>query len=307
MSASKLFAAFLAILLLAAGVNADEYIIPKRDISFDYTVEPVPKLGELFTVTATFELNQDIYFSPESQSDVVAILATVPRQELISGDTIISGKFARGERQTITATYRATKGNSVIVGMTVKTWGADTEGGEFYYAHNSYIFKEYGVAEAKIIPGKTYTDSATGVQIRAIPSDELKIPVTDKYGSPVVPTKTGDEYNQDPKINTRELRSRSIIKEIPLVLNDSHVYELTQMLNVSEQDESIFIFRDMNTGVILIPTFSDSVHSLGTITQQDDSTFLFVPANKFGEVDFFGKIDGQPFKIGILLASRYML
>ena len=185
----------LLMILLDAGLNASEIIIPKRDISYEYTVYPIPKMGEIFTVTATFQINQDIYYHPEAEYGVIVLIGTLPRQELISGDTILTGKFSKGEPVTISATYRVTNGTIMSIGLTVKTSGADTLGGWPNFACNSWTLKEYQIAEPKVIPGKTYTDSLTGVKITAIHPDSLKIPVTDKYGRPPVITKTkGSEY-----------------------------------------------------------------------------------------------------------------
>ena len=249
-------------------------------------------------------MNEDIYYTAESEYGVIALIGLVPRQEYIGGDTIMTGKFAKGEPHTISATYRVTNGASMSIGLTIKTSGADTLGGWPYYACNSWTFKEYNIAEPKVIPGKTYTDSVTGVQIRAIPGDEFKIPVTDKYGKPVLLQKAEDEYDSDHRINMDNPLPRNKIKEIPLVLNDNLAYEQTKILKVSEQSEATFIFRDINTGGILIPAFTDSVHSLGTITQKDDSTFLFEPTNKTGEINFNGEIDGRPFHLRFLMSQR---
>jgi len=121
MTMSKIVGLIMIFLLGLAIVANASFSIPTRDIDFECTVDPEPKIGEIFTVSATFTINEDIYYLDEDYSRAEAKLGMFFHQEYISGDTILIGRLVKGVPYTLTAQYKTVKTARLYIGLTVIT------------------------------------------------------------------------------------------------------------------------------------------------------------------------------------------
>jgi hypothetical protein len=293
--------------------------IPKKDITFNCSVEPEPELGKEFTVTATFSLNEETYYMESPEGTAVARLGVMPRQEFISGDTILTGKFKKGESYSLTATYKAATRGKTHIGLSIKTIGeADKDGKEKIggYTFSSLRCGFYDIGMDQPVGKEIFYDSATGVKISTVTSgtgpDDFKIKAPGKItvGGKSTETKPRRRPATEEEWLARNKKPKGIVNERRVYLEKLSDGSYQQIIDVYIPDTTIewrIIFKDHETYEILYPDFSTTKGDWGSIKYQKDSIYIFRPSMIGDDLKIKGRINNKEFDLILNVSSSWML
>lgn len=272
------------------------FTIPTRDIDFECTVDPEPEIGEIFTVSATFTINEDIYYLEEDYSYTEARLGMFFHQEYISGDTILIGRLAKGVSYTLTAQFKTVKTGRLYIGLTVITHEEADEFGNRKL--NGYAKTSKECAMYRVLPlsgaWKPIVDTINNVIIKQVIGDKVPVPGAKicKPNEPGIPPTDAIRG----KISENNLYNDSSIAErqhtVYLDYDSENQYKMTDVLRTTSKSKCKLIFRDKKTDVILKPHFKDNECDNGIIKKVNDTLYEFVPNNVSGKAVFQGVIDG---------------
>ncbi|TET96354.1 MAG: hypothetical protein E3J26_01355 [Candidatus Zixiibacteriota bacterium] len=291
--------------------------LPQKDITFDCHVEPTPEFGKEFTVTVTFSLNEETRYVDNLRAGAEARIGMFPRQQFISGDTLITGRLSVGEMYTMTATYRAINRGEMHIGLNLKIRGeADSTGKEKLHGYTvtRRLCGFYRIGLDVPTVRETILDSATGLKIRLLPPGDPTVP-RPKVPWPVSPpdekpVETPEELKIKKRIEEPEQSHGPFLINIELVYLQKQPdgsYRQAKKATVSKDFQWRLIFKDAQTKEILSPTFPKSENELGRIEKSKDSAYIFTPKDSAGTSTYKGKVNGSDFMLKLDISSIWRL
>jgi hypothetical protein len=290
----------LLVLCCTSAALATTPELPQKDITFTCSVDPAPTLDSEFTVTVSFRINERTAFSDHPYSGGEAFISTFQRQEYVSGDTILTGKFMPGEIYELAATYRAVAAGRLSVAVYVRTRGeVDSAGqyGSFSDTRTVHRCGRYWLGETTPPDGKVFYDSTTGVTIRKLTGDDY--PELTRVGGAVVevPVQRDSASRIDQSDNETPTR-------IYLRRRNGGRYMPIHTIMLSGVELTRIVFADLSSDKALIPTFSHVDEAVGTLVREDDSTFVFTPTANEGKGVFVGAVNGVELVFEVELLSK---
>jgi len=307
-------AAMLAIMLAVPDLGrATKPSVAEKDISLECQVEPTPVLGELFTITMRFTINEPTHYLNEPWAGATAMLGMRPRQEFVSGDTILVEKFAPGQVYEMSAGYRTVKPGSFSAGIQVRTYGeADASGNPKTNGTGSTVTLLTGcqvrIADPNDRSGQLIVDPKSGVSYRQVMTGDsvfdhispgtLKVEPADRAGQAAPPSTSGDATSADTHMS---------VATVWLKLESDGRYVQVDSTVLGRDKPSRLIFRDVDTRRTLYPTVLSDETEAGKIEALDDSTFLYEPNGESGGFELEIELEGQDLKVRLNLASVWTL
>ncbi|MEP0828105.1 MAG: hypothetical protein HRF51_06240 [bacterium] len=280
--------------------------VPSKAIDFECSVTPTPEYGQLFTVRVSFSLKDKTDYLDTPGAGCQAKLVTFPKQEYVSGDTILSGRFRQGETQTLSATYRAVNPGRFHTALILKIRGeADSLPREKMggYSHTTGDCGYYYIEDPNPSPKSIVLDSATGLTVTTL-ADSLLSGVP----KPAVPftlevNRTGrvDKRDPDPRmrIDKEKIQGEKLHRRPPPFI--VHLRRLEDGSNGQVDDIRLVgrrrcevIFRAEESGAILRPEFADSVMDVWGMHTASDSTLFLTPPIDTSEATIEGTLEGRP-------------
>jgi hypothetical protein len=306
----------LGLLVLSVMASASQPIVASKDISFDCAVEPEPRLGEKFTVTASFTFNEKTYYNREAGDKAVAIITIFWPQEYVSGDTIIEGYFDKGETFTLSATYRAVKNGICLIGGKVMTHEVDAFGqpDAKSYTNTSLDCAEYYLKDDKSNDSAEAPGRKTAYSISNPEDNDTQFPKPTYPGLIKGPDDrtdaTCDSLHRYKREEIRRRKGGTLalgIIEIYVEKDIENDLYTTNDIKIAKPQSTRIIFRDHNTGSILYPEFPANDNDYGEIERFDDSIYIFKANDTTGNVLLEGSLDGKKFNLNCIISGIWEL
>ncbi len=317
----------MAIILFLPYGGHCEFDVPQKDISFNYQINPEPKLGEIFNVAISFVINEKTEYSDNPNAGAIARMSLLFPQEYVSGDTILTGKLQAGITYELSASFRANRPGLCQIGITVITAGEKIpctpsklfpcqNGYRGLSTNTCYICAEYFIESPDSDKVNWEYDTINGAIFSIISTSDSGLIPRPMVQGPILPN---DSFNrgskkkpsgQKIKVSSVENKTHSQYeRRIYFKRLANGEYIQTSMLGLPNTDiEWRLIFKDNDTYEVIYPRFPAKEGDWGKIEFSGDSAYIFKPAPIKDTIILEGIInDSSNIRISIDISATWQL